>query len=771
MNETIFKTKNYRISFLSSRLFRIETSHYTDNMTQVVINRNVQENVSIVVKKRKNISIYETSSIQVYVDALGNVLKIKLKENNKMVHDFKSGNLKGTARTLDGVNEGCPLGDGVISKDGVAILDDSLSLIVNNGKLHPRKKCKDLYFFAFNNDYRAALNAFYGLTGNVPLIPRYALGNWWSRYHAYSDEEYQALMLKFEKKEIPISVAVIDMDWHYVDNYKEFKDDSLFTKEELNDSTLMENYYSGWTGYTWNKHLFKDYTAFLNFLHKHNLKVTLNLHPGLGVRKYEEAFEKMAQTLNLDAQTTKIIPFDVSSELYMRAYLDVLHHPYEEKGVDFWWIDWQQGKNSKMKNLDPLWALNYYHYEDNNRGNKRPLILSRFGGPGSHRYPLGFSGDTYITWEALRFQPYFTSCASNIGYVWWSHDIGGHMAGSKDNELYLRWLQLGVFSPINRLHSTSNEFTGKEPWKFPPFVENIATFYLRFRKKLIPYLYSMNYLTYKNGKPLVEPMYYTYKDKQAYKMKNQFLFGTELMVCPITSPTHSTTSLANVKAWFPQGKWIDIFTQRIYEGDQTLPIYRGIEYIPVFAHEGSILPLYADDRSNNLSNEQDLEIWVYHGNNEFLFYEDDGESKEYEKGQYSIRTMKVSQKENHVTFVIHANENQKCNLSYQRKLKICFNDIQKATLVCNQNYKIIDKDFVCLEVQDSNQDIVIELQDCQYLKNQEEKEALIDLISLYQMNNDQKTEMFSSFLNQTPSHRKITKDLLGPIQEIFALKK
>ena len=89
-------------------------------------------------------------------------------------------------------------------------------------------------------------------------------------------------------------------------------------------------------------------------------------------------------------------------------------------------------------------------------------------GPGSHRYPVGFSGDTHITWDSLAFQPYFTATASNIGYGWWSHDIGGHWYGSRDDDLTVRWVQLGVFSPIMRLHSTLHPFIRKEPWTFPP---------------------------------------------------------------------------------------------------------------------------------------------------------------------------------------------------------------------------------------------------------------------------------------------------------------
>ena len=100
-----------------------------------------------------------------------------------------------------------------------------------------------------------------------------------------------------------------------------------------------------------------------------------------------------------------------------------------------------------MEGLDPLWMLNHFHFLDNARDGKRPMTFSRYAGPGSHRYPVGFSGDTVVTWESLQFQPYFTSTASNIGYGWWSHDIGGHMGGYKDDELEGRWVSAGrIFS-------------------------------------------------------------------------------------------------------------------------------------------------------------------------------------------------------------------------------------------------------------------------------------------------------------------------------------
>lgn len=766
----VFVTDTYRLSFLDSCLFRLEKGSYLDEASQVIINRNIIKDFKIDVNELEDGLEFVTDEIKVYLNLKGEVSKIILLSNNQEVTDFKTSNLKGTARTLDGVNEGCPLNDGIMAKNGVAILDDSTSLVLFDNQILPREKTSDLYYFAYGNDYLKALKAFYHLTGNVPLIPKFALGNWWSRYHAYSDQEYLALIARFKKENIPISVSVIDMDWHYVDNYHEFKDDSLFTKKELNDDKIINEYYDGWTGYSFNKHLFKDYKKFLKQLKNENLKVTLNLHPNSGVRKYETMFTDMAKALNINPDTTRVIPFDITSQSFMKAYFEIIHHPYEQDGVDFWWIDWQQGVTSKMTGLDPLWALNHYHYLDNDRYNKRPLILSRFSGPGSHRYPLGFSGDTYMTWEALKFQPYFTATASNIGYVWWSHDIGGHMGGYKDDELYLRWLQLGVFSPINRLHSTCNEFTGKEPWKFVPETALIATKYLRLRKRLIPYLYSMNYQTYKNALPLVMPMYYKHHEEIAYHFDNEFYFGSELIVCPITSKTNKITKLASVVAYIPKGKWIDIFTNRIYQGPKIINLYRNINDIPVLAKSGAIIPLFIDSFTNNISSNQDLEINIYSGTNTFELYEDDGETKKYLDGEFSIRRISTVLKKNTLTLAISKNINALTDISYKRHLILAFKDVLKAKVIANVPYKKLKNDYLELKVLDDNQEIVITLENLKLLENKDFNEQVIDLVSTYQMDNYQKEVIFMPILKDSKAKLKGPKDLIGPIKELLKLK-
>ena len=406
------------------------------------------------------------------------------------------GNLGGTARTLDGADGPVPLEDGVLSRHGVAVLEDSTTvLLTDDGWFGPREPGSlDLYVFCYGRDYRAALSAFHRLTGRAPLIPRFALGTWWSRYHRYSATEYLDLMDRFTAEGIPLSVAVLDVDWHLVE--------------------IDPVHGSGWTGYTWNRDLFADPQEFLAELHRRGLKVTLNVHPADGVRAHEDCYRDVANALGRNPDDALPVVFDPTDPDFLRVYLERVHHPLEAQGVDFWWLDWQSGRISRMAGLDPLWLLNHLHFLDSARPGgplgARPMTFSRYAGPGSHRYPIGFSGDATVSWDSLAFQPEFTATASNIGYGWWSHDIGGHMFGGKDDELATRWLQLGVFSPILRLHSTADPFNSKEPWRFGEVARRVMTRYLRLRHQLLPYLATLTYRAHHDDRPLVEPMYHEY---------------------------------------------------------------------------------------------------------------------------------------------------------------------------------------------------------------------------------------------------------------------
>lgn len=617
----VVQGEKYRITMLTDALVRLEYSEdgkFEDRASQCVLNRDFPVPEFRVLESEESLEIL-TGRLQLIYNKREFTdygLSIQVRGNISAYHSVwhfgeEIKDLGGTARTLDEADGAVPLGHGLMSRFGYAVFDDSRSLLLTaDGWVEPRKAdVTDLYFFGYGHSYEECLRDFYRLTGNTPLIPRYALGNWWSRFYKYTEEEYKNLMERFEAEEVPLSVAVIDMDWHPVD--------------------IEPKYGSGWTGYTWNRELFPKPEEFLGWLHEHGLKVTLNVHPAGGVQAHEEQYREMAKALGKDWEKEEPVNFDITDPEFLDAYFKFLHHPQEEAGVDFWWLDWQQGGLCKIPGLDPLWMLNHYHYLDSARRGKRPLTFSRYAGIGSHRYPVGFSGDTIISWESLDFQPYFTANASNVGYGWWSHDIGGHMMGCKDDELSARWVQLGVFSPIMRLHSSNSAFTGKEPWRYNSIAEAVMKRYLKLRHELLPYLYTMNYYANKKGRPLIRPMYYLEPEREeAYHVPNEYYFGTELIACPVTKPMEKRAGAAPFQAWIPEGLWFDFFSGMLYRGGRMLTLYRALEDIPVLAKAGGIVPMAdLENYTNRVDNPKALAVKIFPGaQGSFCLCEDEGDT-------------------------------------------------------------------------------------------------------------------------------------------------
>lgn len=625
-----------RITVLTDRLFRVEWDNWTDQATQAIWYRDLPkveftwESTETVLRVRT-----EALTLELCKDSLSDSAVIF--QNGDRVRLDNAGNLMGTCSTLDtngyhlrehpSVSQydraHIPLEMGVCSRSGAAVYDDSMSLLLSpDGTLTPRNGGADCYIFAYGHDYPGAVKALYRLCGETPVLPRWALGNWWCRYWPYTQQEYLNLMDNFADDGIPMSVAVIDMDWHHVQIDKDFDARKKGLDGEAYGGT------DGWTGYTWNEALFPDHVALLKELHSRKMHTALNLHPALGVRWYEKPYRQMAERMGMDPAEKRVVPFQIADQRFVNNYLNVLHHPLEDEGIDFWWIDWQQGKTSELEGLDPLWALNHYHYLDSAHRNKDALILSRYAGVGSHRYPVGFSGDTHMDWEFLDYMPYFTATAANVGYGWWSHDIGGHHRGERDEELYLRWLQFGVFSPINRIHCCPAEVTSKEPWTLTAGPRAVAEKWFRFRHKLVPYLYSASWKNHLEGVPLIRPMYYEWPEEDAaYEADHQYLFG-DLLAAPITQKS-SELGMAEKHVWLPDGVWTDIFTGLRYTGGRWVTVYRDIGSMPVFARAGAILPLAVKD-DNGCGIPEGMDIYVYAGDGTYTLYEEtDGKRIEF----------------------------------------------------------------------------------------------------------------------------------------------
>ncbi len=670
--EAIVQEGPVRFTVLTSRLIRLEydpSMVFEDRPTQIFWHRHQEVPKFKYHNDGKNLTVetdhltltYEQQDFGFYSRYLQIVLKDRGflwnygMENNS--------NLMGTVRTLDRINGSTHLNPGLISRTGWALVDDSHSLVFNpDGWLETRDAhpaAQDLYFFGYGIAYTDCVVDFQKISGRIPIIPRFALGNWWSRYWEYHQDELIQLMQSFQEKNIPLSVCIVDMDWHI---------------------TETGNTSSGWTGYTWNHDLFPEPQNFLDSLDKMSLKTALNLHPASGVHPHEAQYEAMVERMNVDPKSEQTVPFDIADPDFTKAYFEILHHPLEEMGVDFWWIDWQQGTKTKVKGLDPLFWLNHLHFYDRARdGVTRPFIFSRWGGLGSQRYPIGFSGDTVATWETLNFQPYFTATAANVAYGWWSHDIGGHMGGVEDPELYLRWAQYGVFSPIFRLHATKNQFLDRRPWGHGCEVELHAANAMQLRHALIPYIYTAAWHNHQDGILPIRPMYHIYpEDQQAYLCPNQYTFGSELFAVPFTTPRDKNTRLSRQVVWLPEGDWFDFFTGMHYQGGGWKAVYGDLDQIPVFAKAGGIIPLGPFVGWGGIELPDTLTINIYPGaNNTYQLYEDDGETLAYTEGQYAITTFNLAWSDERAVFSINPVHGDTILLSDKRIFKLVFHAITK----------------------------------------------------------------------------------------------
>ena len=632
---SVVRGEKYRFTVLTPNLLRLEYSEsgaFEDRPSQVVLNRSFETPEFHVVDEEGRLEIStaafhlvynkkEFAPENLYIDAKNSYTNYggrwkygATTYGNPPRHH----NLLGTTRTLDKIDGAYPLDFGLQDTSGRSFFDDSKSLLLNEeGWLEPRRAGNtDVYFLCYQHDYMGAIRDFYRLTGAPPMMPRYAFGNWWSRYWKYTEESYSALLDKFKEKKMPFTVAMLDMDWHVTE--------------------VDPKYGRGWTGYTWNRDYFPDPVRFLSSLHERGMHCGLNLHPADGVQGFEDVYPEIAKEMGVDTSREVPVNFDIASPKFIKAYFKHLIHTNEDMGADFWWIDWQQGTESGLRGLDPLWGLNHFHYLDNCKQDRRGMILSRFAGLGSHRYPFGFSGDTIATWKSLAFQPYFTANATNVGYTCWSHDIGGFKTGVRERELFIRWIQFGVFSPVLRMHSSNNPFTSKEPWVYGERTEEIVGYYFRLRHRLIPYIYTGAYRANAELTPTITPLYYYYPDaKQALEFKNQYFFGSQLMICPLTTPTAFDSDMATVKAWIPEGTWTDFFTGKTYRGGRVMKLNRRIEDQAVLARPGAIVPLSKDaGGDNSVENPREMDLYVFPGDNgSFDLYEDSGDGYDYQNGK------------------------------------------------------------------------------------------------------------------------------------------
>lgn len=553
-----------------------------------------------------------------------------------------SGNLLGTIRTLDGVKGSIGLEPGLLSRDGWSLIDDSDHPLFDDSKWswvepRPNGNHQDWYFFGYGHEYKKELGDYVKVAGRIPMPPRYAFGTWWSRYWAYTDEELKGLVNQFSAFNLPLDVLVVDMDWHQTFDLR-------WSRSVVDQAGQAK----GWTGYSWDKILFPDPADFMKWCKNRGLKLTFNLHPAAGIQPWEDHYPAMALAMGIDPATKKYVPFDITDKKFAENYFKIIIDPLEREGVDFWWMDWQQWDTTRIHGLNPTWWINYAFYTHMEReDNERPMIFSRWGGLGDHRYEIGFSGDVITDWSSLAFQPYFTSTAANVGFGYWSHDIGGHIPGTVSPELYTRWVQWGAFSPILRTHTTRNAESERRIWAFPYPNFNAMKDAIELRRSLMPYIYTAARETYDTGISLVHPLYYDYPDQtESYSFEDEYMFGDDIMVAPVVGPMAEDTLLTLQDVWIPPGSWIEWYSGRKFAGPAVVKRRFAIDEIPVYVKQGSIIPA-TDQTSHNLLKPIDQITLVIFPDKAGTceLYEDEGNSIGYTRSAFARTRISYSRED------------------------------------------------------------------------------------------------------------------------------
>jgi alpha-glucosidase (family GH31 glycosyl hydrolase) len=588
-------------------------------------------------------------------------------------------NLLGTFRTLDGQNAdslNCSTNQqphcefGIISRAGWALVDDSQTPVLDENdwwtdattkKTYARNSQVDWYLFAHGHDYVGALKDLTLVGGHIPVTPRYTSGIWFTRWYNINSFDFKKLVYDHVSRSIPLDVFIWDMNWH--------------TK-------------NGWTGYSWDKNILPNAKDTLSWYKQEGLRFAANLHDADGINSWEDQFQAACKALDFNSSASSI-PFSVVDEKYATTLEDVVLKPLEDDGIDFWWIDWQQGESgpggSTGGKMNPTMFTNKLRSTDHKRRgeNVRPLVLARFGGLGNHRYQVGFSGDVAaLTWSNLAYQPYFSMTASNVGYGFWSHDIEGPN-NAEDPEMYVRWLQWGAFSGVMRSHDRGMSSGGcKDPfptddqdrcsiveiWNTPKKYFEAHRDALQLRARLIPYIYTQVRHAYDTGVSLIRPLYYSYPEEDmAYASDQdgkfaQYMFGEDVLVSPVVVKSNETSTLAESSTWLPPASWVDLLTFSVRQGSSNTVLTKKyhLAEIPMFVKVGTILPLkplridqmlaQARRQYDHLQFVAFSPFEVSSGSTEV--YEDDGETLNYLNGDLSWTTASFDVQGNDLTFTI-----------------------------------------------------------------------------------------------------------------------
>lgn len=655
----------YRISILTERLVRLEYNPkgvFEDRPTQRVIYRNFpkvnytatqSETLLQVITSYFTLDYVKEHTFAGSMIAPSTNLKITLNGTDRTwnYNHPEARNYGTITYSLDNFKGKLKLDKGLYSTDGFACIDDSDSLVLNEKGMFQNRSDKvlDLYVFMYKKDLGLCLQDYYKLTGYPLMIPRYALGNWWYKDSTYTNQDIYKFIKKFSEEEIPLSVFLLGNKWHKENDYYTFND-------KIIDSFKLKK-----------------------FLDSKQIKLGLTINPSSNIYQNTETYNAIAPSLSQDNQLNFLPVNNNKLNLYTYNVINKLING----GVDIFNIDYNNKGDKLTSSL-----FNQYHYvAEVTTLNKRSVVLTRNHNVAIHRYGIVVTGKTIVDWETLAILPRYNYSASNMGISYVANAIGGYYKGIEDFELFIRYIQLGVFSPMLILASDDGEYYRREPWRWDISQREIIKKYLNLRNKLIPYLYTEAYLYHTSGSPIIQPLYYEYPkiyDEPLYI--NQYFFGSQMLVCPITKKKNMIMNRVVQRLFIPNGTWYELESGKKYLGNKYyMSFYRDEDY-PVFCREGSIIVMSLDKNTDNPVN---LEVDIFPGSNgNYTLYEDDGITDSFKNGAAAITEYTYNYSKNTYELIIEPKAYQGL-VPPIRSYKIKFRNTNSASITVSDGVKNI----------------------------------------------------------------------------------
>ncbi|PMQ02446.1 MAG: alpha-glucosidase [Dictyoglomus sp. NZ13-RE01] len=500
------------------------------------------------------------------------------------------------------------------------------------------------YYFIFGDNIKEVVENYTFLTGRMELPPLWALGYQQSRYSYEPAEKVLEIAKTFREKDIPCDVIYLDI--HYMDGYRVF---------------------------TWNKEGFSEPKKLLEELKKLGFKVVIIVDPGVkrdpDYKVYKEGIEGDYFVKDKYGITFvgKVWPgeacFPDFFQKRVRDWWGEKLIDFIKDGIDGIWNDMNEPSVFDTPNLtmpeDNIHILDgekVLHKEVHNlyglymaiatkdallkyKSNERPFILTRSGFSGIQRYSAIWTGDNRSLYEHLLMSFPMIMNMGLSGVTFAGADVGGFV-GDCDGELFIRWLQAGIFIPFLRNHSALDT-RNQEPWAFGEIYENIARKYIKMRYEFLPYIYDLFYIASKKGYPVMRPLVFEYQeDENTHNLYDEFLLGESFLVAPIYLPSKTKREV-----YLPKGVWYDYWQISKYEGEDYYLVDAPIDRIPLFVKEGSII--VKQEVGKNTEDVKESKIIEIYGGREgkYIHYEDDGKTMNYKNGEYNLYEIKFNLEE------------------------------------------------------------------------------------------------------------------------------